>query len=117
MNQRVSDAWGAMWSVVGWARKWQISETQAHNLRKHPKFPPDATVVIGARCVRFRAERLEEFAAILAMESKAIAYPERLTRGKQKAAAARRERDTAATWIAPAAPVTAQAAKAEATAT
>jgi len=115
MNQRASDAWGAMWSVVDWARKWQISETQAHNLRKHPKFPPDATVVIGARCVRFRAERLEEFAAILAMESKAIAYPERLTRGKQKAAAARR--DAAATWIAPAAPVTAQAAEAEATAT
>jgi hypothetical protein len=56
MNQRASDAWGAMWSVVDWARKWQISETQAHNLRKHPKFPPDATVVIGARCVRFRAE-------------------------------------------------------------
>jgi hypothetical protein len=40
MNQRASDAWSAMWSVVDWARKWQISETQAHNLRKHPKFPP-----------------------------------------------------------------------------
>ena len=59
MNQRASDAWGAMWSVVDWARKWQISETQAHNLRKHPKFPPDATVVIGARCVRFRAEHAD----------------------------------------------------------
>ena len=86
MNTKTSDARGAMWSVVDWARNWGISERQAHTLRKHPKFPPDATVVLGARCVRFRAARLEEFAAALAAESRSLAEPERLRDGRARAA-------------------------------
>jgi hypothetical protein len=85
MNAKASDAYGAMWSVNDWARKWGISERQAHTLRKHPRFPLDATVVLGSRCVRFRATRLEEFAATLAAESQCIAEPKRLRDGRARA--------------------------------
>ena len=97
MNTRASDARAAMWSVEAWARNWGISERQAHSLRKHPKFPPDATVVFGPRCVRFRAVRLEEFGATLAAESQSVAEPKRLRDGRARAA----QRDVAAAWVDP----------------
>lgn len=43
-----------------------ISERAFHALRKRSDFPEDATVVLGARCVRFRFEALHIFARRLA---------------------------------------------------
>lgn len=71
--------------IMDWARGWKLCERQCHALRKHPKFPLDATVVLGPRCVRFRAAKLAEFAAALAAESKLIAEPAKLRRGRDAA--------------------------------
>jgi hypothetical protein len=47
------------------AEMLSISERAFHGLRKRANFPPDATVVLGPRCVRFRLEALQAFALAL----------------------------------------------------
>lgn len=90
---------GILWSIEDWARAWGLAEMKAHQLRKHPDFPGDAEVVLGARCVRFRSDRLADFAALLATAGTRIEQPERLRRGVSRRAEARNERDAAASWI------------------
>jgi len=85
-----------LWSILDWAEAWNISERQCQTLRKHPHFPADGIVQIGARCVRFRVARLNDFAAALAATRKPIPEPERLRRARQERQA---QRDPSAAWI------------------
>jgi len=71
----------ALWSEETWAAEWNCSARKVHQLRKHPQFPVDATVVLGPRAVRFRVERLAHFAAILAQETPP-SEPRQLLAGK-----------------------------------
>lgn len=91
-SQRDNPSSGVLWSIAAWAAAWGVSENTCHSLRRHPKFPPDATIALGTKCVRFRLNRLEEFAELLAAERRPVAEPERLAR-------ARAQRDPAARWI------------------
>ena len=52
------------------AAVFSISERAFHTLRRRSDFPGDATVVLGARCVRFRLEALHAFAQFLASTPK-----------------------------------------------
>jgi hypothetical protein len=77
-----------LWSVEQWADAWGCSERKAHQLRKHMLFPNDAEVHLGVRNVRFRVNRLAEFAAALAAERQTQAEPERLRKGREAKRAA-----------------------------
>ena len=66
------------------AEALSISERRFHALRKREDFPPNATVVLGPRCVRFRLEALQAFALTLA--SVPSEEPEQLRRGRVRRA-------------------------------
>ena len=57
-----------------------LSKRSFHRLRKRIDFPTNATVVLGPRCVRYRLEALQAFAASLASEPQR--EPEQLQRSR-----------------------------------
>lgn len=64
-----------------------VSERKWHELRNHPLYPPDTEVHLSARCVRFRLERLREFAALLAESTARLPEPSRLKAARERRAA------------------------------
>jgi hypothetical protein len=58
-----------------------LSKRSFHRLRKRMDFPTNATVVLGPRCVRYRLEALQAFAASLASEPQR--EPEQLRRSRR----------------------------------
>ena len=60
-----------------------LSERGFHELRKRPDFPPDATVILGPRAVRFRVAVLTRYAAELAAKSVPQREPPQLKRARQ----------------------------------
>jgi predicted DNA-binding transcriptional regulator AlpA len=58
-----------------------VSKRSFHRLRKRKDFPQNATVVFGARCVRYRREALQAFAQSFA--SAPQGEPEQLKRGRR----------------------------------
>lgn len=89
MKQNLSDVptSASLWSIDDWAHNWRHSERKCQLLRRHPLFPPDATVYLGVRCVRFRVDRLIAFAAALASATQQC-EPARLRRGREARKAA-----------------------------
>jgi hypothetical protein len=66
-----------------------LSERKFHQLRTHALFPADTELRLSSRAVRFRVERLHEFAALLAQQSgPAEAEPERLKLAREARKAA-----------------------------
>jgi hypothetical protein len=57
-----------------------LSKRSFHRLRKRKDFPTNATVVFGPRCVRYRLEVLQAFAA--SMTSEPQGEPEQLRRSR-----------------------------------
>ena len=78
-NQILVDARGA-------ADLLCVSERKFHQLRAHPLFPADTEARLSERAVRFRVERLQEFAENLARESAPLVEPEHLRRARQQLA-------------------------------
>jgi hypothetical protein len=79
MNCILTDAPGA-------ANLFTLSERGFHLLRKRSDWPPDAEVRLGPRCVRFRVDVLQRYAAELAGKGPVKGEPEQL-----RVARARRE--------------------------
>jgi len=60
-----------------------LSERGFHELRKRPDFPPDATVILGPRAVRFRVDVLSRYAQELSTNTAPHSEPEQLRRARQ----------------------------------
>jgi len=63
------------------AAMFGVSKRSFHRLRKRPDFPPNATAVLGSRCVRFHFETLKAFAQSFASAPKG--EPEQLKRSRR----------------------------------
>jgi hypothetical protein len=74
------------------ARYLGVGERTFHALRRDPAWPSDATVRLSPRCVRFRVDRLQEFAQALSLRHAPEAEPDRL----RLARASRRTREVGA---------------------
>ena len=72
-----------LWTIDDWKTNWRCSEDRCQKFRKDPEYPRDCEVYLGPRAVRFRADKLAEFAKILAARKVPLPQPEYLRRGAE----------------------------------